>query len=148
MTRAKRDRQRGLVYAWENAVVAPCDRSEIDRADAQAMVNAIWAECGRLYPPKVLPLPVQTRTYIGRADRLTIEISPRLPSWCLLHELAHAMTSTLEGDSDGHGPAFMAAYVTLLARYLRLDPTSLRASAMRRGISLNLERRVTRSGRS
>jgi len=136
MTRAKRDRQRGLVYAWENAVVAPCDRSEIDRADAQAMVNAIWTECGLHYPPKVLPLPLQATTYIGRADRLTIELAPRLPSWCLLHELAHAMTSTLEGDSDGHGPAFMAAYVALLARYLRLDPTALSASAMRQGIRL------------
>jgi hypothetical protein len=136
VTRARRDHQRGLVYAWENAVVAPHDPTEIDRADAQAMVNAIWAECGLHYSPKVLPLPPQAKTYIGRADRLTIELAPRLPSWCLLHELAHAMTSTLEGDSAGHGADFMNAYIGLLARYLRLDPGLLRASAIGQGIRL------------
>jgi hypothetical protein len=39
MTPAKSDRQRGLVYAWENAVVAPCDRSEIDRADGACCMS-------------------------------------------------------------------------------------------------------------
>lgn len=139
MIDGRRDFQRGLVYAWENAVVAPCDPTEIDRADAQAMVNAIWADRGLQYPPKVRPLPPQAKTLIGRADRLTIELAPRLPSWCLLHELAHAMTSTLEGDSAGHGPDFMNAYLGLLARYLRLDLYALRASATRQGIRLGPE---------
>jgi len=34
--------------------------------------------------------------------------------WCLLHELAHAMTSHVDGRSDGHGPLFMGVYVNLL----------------------------------
>jgi hypothetical protein len=42
-------------------------------------------------------------------------------SWCLLHELAHAMTSHADGRSDGHGPLFAGIYVQLLSRYLRLD---------------------------
>lgn len=139
MRRAARDHQRGLVYAWECAVVAPHDPTEINRADAQAMVSAIWAECGLHYPPKILPLPPQAKTLIGRADRLTIELAARLPSWCLLHELAHAMTSTVEGDSDGHGPDFMAAYIALLVRYLRLNGSALRASARGQGIRVNRE---------
>jgi hypothetical protein len=131
-----RDHQRGRVYAWERAVVAPHDRTEIDRVQAQAMVNAIWADLGRQYPPKVLPLPAQARTLIGRADRLSIELAPRLPGWCLLHELAHALTSSLGGESDGHGAVFMAAYIGLLTRYLRLDPLLLRDSAERAGLAV------------
>jgi hypothetical protein len=30
------------------------------------------------------------------------------------------MTSTADGQSDGHGPKFMGLYVKLLGRYLRL----------------------------
>jgi len=33
------------------------------------------------------------------------------------------MTTTLDGHSEGHGPAFVGIYVQLLARYLRLDST-------------------------
>jgi hypothetical protein len=33
-----------------------------------------------------------------------------LSSWCLLHEIAHAMSSTYDGLSDGHGPVFVGLY--------------------------------------
>jgi hypothetical protein len=42
------------------------------------------------------------------------------PSWCLLHELAQAMTTTADGRSGGHGPVFIWIYLQLLSRYLRL----------------------------
>ena len=100
------------------------------------MVNAIWADLGLRYPPKVAALPLQARTLIGRADRLTIELAPRLPSWCLLHELAHSLTSSIEGESDGHGPRFMATYFFLLVRYLRLDEVELRQSAGLAGLTV------------
>jgi hypothetical protein len=61
----------------------------------------------------------------ARADRLSILLSDWTPSWCLLHELAHAMTSHADGRSDGHGPLFMGIYVQLIARYLRLDRQTL-----------------------
>ena len=72
------------------------------------------------------------------ANRLRIRLPPRTPSWCLLHELAHAMTSTQDGQSDGHGPGFMGIYVALLARYLRLDAAWLQGSLREAGIQLRL----------
>ena len=103
-----RDRQRGKVYAWEERFVAPRDRSSIAFAQAQGMVDAIWAEMGLLFPPKVEPLPRQTRSTVADATRLSIRLADASPSWWLLHELAHAMTSTYDGRSDGHGAKFIS----------------------------------------
>lgn len=131
-----RDYQRSRVYAWEQTAVVPHDPTTITRGQAQGMVDAIWADLGRAHPPKVKPLPRRPTTLLGRADRLTIELPPRCPSWCLLHELAHVLTSTLEQDSDGHGSGFMGAYITLLARYLRLDAAALRDHAVTTAIDV------------
>jgi hypothetical protein len=131
-----RDHQRGRVYAWEQHVVAPHDQTQVERHQAQAMINGIWADLDLRYPPRVAPLPGRARTLIGRADRLTIELAPSVPSWCLLHELAHTLTSSVEGDSDGHGARFLAAYIFLLTRYLRLDDAVLRQSARIAGLTV------------
>ena len=121
----RRDGQRQRVYDWEDRAIAPLDRSCIPFAAAQGIVDAIWAESGLRFPPKVERLPASVRCRLGDADRLTIRLPPSIPSWCLLHELAHAMTTTHDGVSDGHGPAFMGLYVALLARYLRLNASEL-----------------------
>ncbi len=105
--------------------MAPRDPSFISFPEAQAVVNAIWSEMDLLYPPKVEPLASQATTTVASADRLSIFLPERTPSWCLLHEIAHSMTTNLEGQSDGHGSLFMGVYVRLLARYLRLDLTEL-----------------------
>ena len=101
--------------------MAPSDPTTLPFSAAQAMVDAIWSDMGLRYPPAVTSLPRQARSTIARADRLSILLADRTPSWCLLHELAHAMTSHADGRSDGHGPLFTGIYVQLLARYLRLD---------------------------
>jgi hypothetical protein len=126
------------VYAWEDRVVAPHDRTQIPFPAAQDMVNAIWSEMGLRYPPRVEPLPAQARCRIADADRLTIRLAPLTPSWCLLHELAHAMTTTQDGHSDGHGPVFMGIYVQLLCRYLRLDEIELLQSLDRAPIQVRM----------
>jgi hypothetical protein len=102
-----RDRQRSKVYAWEERFVAPRDQSSIAFAQAQGMVDAIWTEMGLLFPPKVEPLPRQARSTVADANRLSIRLADASPSWWLLHELAHAMTSAHDGRSDGHGPKFV-----------------------------------------
>ena len=130
----KRDTQRARVYAWENRIVAPHDPTQIAFPAAQAMVNAIWAEMGLRYPPSVEPLAPQARKTLASANRLTLYLPPQTPSWCLLHELAHAMTTTMEGESDGHGKIFMGLYCQLLTRYLRLDPETLHQTAQQDGI--------------
>jgi hypothetical protein len=98
------------------------------------MVDAIWSDMGLRYPPAVVPLARKASRTIGRADRLAIALGAETPSWCLLHELAHAMTSHADGRSDGHGPLFVGVYVRLLERYLRLHPRFLGDSLREAGI--------------
>lgn len=131
-----RDGQRGRVYAWEDRVVAPRDPSQVPFAAAQGMVDAIWSEMGLRYPPRVERLPAQARCRLADANRLTLRLPALTPSWCLLHEIAHAMTTTHDGRSDGHGAAFMGIYVQLLARYLRLDAAVLLRDLAAEGIAV------------
>ncbi len=133
---AGRDGQRARVYAWEDRVVAPCHPGTVPFAAAQGTVDAIWSEMGLLYPPRVQALPAQARTRVADANRLRIRLPPQTPCWCLLHELAHAMTSTQDGLSDGHGPIFVGVYVGLLVRYLRMDAAALHDSLCAAGIRL------------
>ena len=70
-----RDHQRSQVYAWEERFVAPCDPSSIAFAQAQGMVDAIWAEMGLRFPPKVVPLPRQARATVADATRLLIRLA-------------------------------------------------------------------------
>jgi hypothetical protein len=105
--------------------VAPCDPTILSFAEAQAVVDAIWSDMGLRYPPAVAPLSRQARSTIARADRLSILLADRTPSWCILHELAHAMTSHPDGRCDGHGALFVGIYFQLIVRYLRLDPQML-----------------------
>jgi hypothetical protein len=129
------------VYAWEDRVIAPRDRSRIPFPAAQGMVNAIWSETGLRYPPRVEPLPAQARTRVADADRLTLRLPRLAPSWHLLHELAHSMSTTHDGRSDGHGPVFMGIYLQLLGRYLRLDEVELLQSLAVAGIQAHANAR-------
>jgi hypothetical protein len=135
MTRSKPDRQRARVYAWEERFVAPHGRDLLPFAAMQPMVDAIWAELGLRYPPKVERLPPQARRTQADATRLRLRVPEQLPSWILLHELAHALSSTQEGESDGHGPCFMGLYLQLLERYLRLPRAALGPSLAEAGIA-------------
>lgn len=131
-----RDRQRARVYAWEDRVIAPRDPSLIPFSAAQGMVDAIWAELGLSWPPRVEALPAQATTRMADATRLTLRLPARTPSWCLLHELAHALTTTHDGASDGHGARFVGVYAGLLARYLRLERDWLLASLSEAGVAV------------
>jgi hypothetical protein len=123
------------LYAWEDAEVAPRDRSLVPFARLQALVDHVWTGEGLRFPPRVRPLPRQARRRtVARATRLAIEAPEALPTWVLLHELAHALTSTAEERSDGHGPAFAGMYLRLLERYARMDRDGLARSLDRAGI--------------
>ena len=101
------------------------------------MVDAIWAEMGLRFPPKVERLPGQARATLADANRLSIRLANTSPSWWLLHELAHAMTSTHDGGSDGHGPKFVGLYAQLLTRYLRIPTDALLQSLDSAGIGID-----------
>jgi len=135
VSRRPADRQRARVYAWEDRHVAPHGGDLLPFTAMQPMVNAIWAELGLRYPPAVEPLPRQARRLQADANRLRLRVPEQLPSWVLLHELAHALSSTHDGASDGHGPCFMGLYLQLLERYLRLPMAQLAPSLAEAGIA-------------
>ena len=129
-----RDSQRQRLYAWEDRVVAPHGGAPLPFAAAQGMVDAIWAELGLRYPPRVEPLPSQATRRMADANRLRLRLPAEFPPWVLLHELAHTLSSTHDGASDGHGPIFTGLYVQLLERYLRLPSAMLMASLEEAGL--------------
>ena len=129
------------LYAWEDAVVAPRDRSLVPFAQLQSLVDHVWTCEGLRWPPRVRRLPSRAHRTIARATRLAVEAPAALPSWLLLHELAHAMTSTAEGENDGHGPDFVGTYVRLLVRYARLPEALLVETLADAGITWNRDAR-------
>jgi len=137
----RRDGQKARVYAWEDALVASIDQSIVPFSAAQGMVNAIWSELGLHYPPKVERLPRQSRRLQADGSRLRLRLPETTPSWLLLHELAHALSSAQDGLSDGHGPDFMGLYVQLLNRYLRLPAAELIGSARAAGVAIHPDAR-------
>ncbi|WP_120008869.1 hypothetical protein [Teichococcus vastitatis] len=130
------DRQRQRVYRWEDRVVAPRDATQLPAAIVAGMVEAIWSELGLRHPPCVEPLPLQARRRLADGSRLCIRVSGTAPSWVVLHELAHALSSTAEGWSDGHGAIFVGLYAQLLTRYLRIPAHELMLSLKQAGIAV------------
>lgn len=132
-----RDRR---LYAWENRVVAPLDRSVVPFERMQDIVNYVWAAEGLQWPPRVRPRRASKAT-LATGSRLAIEAPPSLPSWILLHEIAHALTSSAEGAGDGHGPDFVGTYLRLLARHCRLERAMLEETLAADGIRWNPDAR-------
>lgn len=122
-------------------MVTVADKSVVPFPLAQGMVDAIWSELGLRFPPKVERLPRQSRRLQGDASRLRLRLPDLIPSWLLLHEVAHALSSTADGVSDGHGPVFMGLYVKLLTLYLRMPAAMLIDSATAAGIAVDAEAR-------
>jgi hypothetical protein len=131
---SRRDSAARRLYAWEDAVVAPRDTSLVPFARLQALVDHVWEAEGRHFPPRIRPLPRQARRTIARATRTAIEAPAELPSWVLLHEIAHALTGDVDGNGLDHGPEFVGVYVSLLVRHARLDRALLEASLQEAGI--------------
>jgi len=136
-----RDRQRTRVYAWEDQFIAPRDQTSIAFAQAQDIVDAIWADMRLRFPPKVEHLPRQARCIAADATRLSIRLPRSSPSWLLLHELAHALSSTHDGVSDGHGSVFVGLYTQMLARYMRVPIEELTQSLAAFGVEAELTAR-------
>jgi hypothetical protein len=128
-----RDFQRSRVYAWEAREIAPAPSSNVAFDQAQEM--------GLRHPPAVERLPRQAHRRMADACRLSIRLPDQTPGWCLLHELAHAMTTTHDGHSDRHGPRFIGVYVGLLERYLRLPRARLLASLAASGVAVDVTAR-------
>ncbi|GGJ42056.1 hypothetical protein [Neoroseomonas lacus] len=134
MTSARDER----LYAWENRVIAPLDRSVVTFNHMQGIVDHVWTAEGLRWPPRVRPRKA-TKVTLATGSRLAIEAPASLPTWILLHEIAHAMTSTAEGSGAGHGPDFVGIYVRLLVRHCRLDQEMLAETLAAAAIKWNPE---------
>ena len=132
------DYQRSKVYHWER--VLP-NGKHLSYAEIAPFVARIWAAGGREYPPLVKPMPKQTRRWAGDATRSVL----RFPDTgacerIVLHEIAHAMTATVNGDGNDHGPIFVAVYMKLLAKHLNQELTSLWYTATKDGVDFDMAR--------
>jgi hypothetical protein len=132
---SRHDRAARALYAWEDAVVAPRDLSRVPLARLQSLVDHVWQEAGRHFPPRVRPLPPQARRTVARATRTVIECPLELPSWILLHEIAHALIADVDGNGLNHGPDFVRTYVDLLVRHARMDRGMLEKTLAAAGLS-------------
>jgi hypothetical protein len=113
--------------------VAPQDRTVLPFASARGMVDAIWSDMDLRHPPAVERLPRHATATLASANRLSLFLPDWLPAWCLLHEIAHAMSTTRDGRSDGHGPIFMGLYARMLVRLgIQADGLQQRRPAIRR----------------
>ena len=127
------DKQKNLVYAWENAIVAPKDRTEIPFSQVEPLVGYIWAAEGLEYPPQVLPKP-KFKTKDADATRIAVRFGAKTFTWIVVHEVSHSLTSLVDGRSNHHGALFMGMYLQLLSKYLHLNYLEISESARDAGI--------------
>jgi hypothetical protein len=135
-----RDLQKSKVYAWENEIVRPRDPSQIPFTRAPALVMGVWLAAGLLYPPPVEALNPRNKKAWATGSRLAIRLraDKPTPTWVILHEIAHAMTSTHDGDGDRHGPDFVGVYMQLLERHLCIPIPLLMFTAHKAGVKFNI----------
>src|SRR3954462_8495691 len=135
-----RDPQRSRVYAREEAVVAPRDPSAIPYERAQMPVDGVWVAEQLLYPPRVAPMPRPARPPWATGSRTTTRLPQHrpTPTYVILHEITHALSSTVDGDSDAHGPDYVGLYMGLLDRRLRIPMPLLLFTAAQHGLAVNL----------
>jgi hypothetical protein len=138
------DYQRSAVYSWEQEYIAPKDKSSVDISIAPNIVKYIWEGEHLLYPPKVRLLATQSKKG-GQANRSSIWLPPKSPTWVIIHEVAHSMndsndiTDSLENDS--HGPNYVGIYIKLLSKYLNISLPLMMYTLKRADIDFNLSAR-------
>lgn len=115
----KRDYQKSRLYKWENKFVAPLDVTNVSFENLQAITDYVWKDMGLAHPPKVERLPAHNHSCWATGSRMKIRVQERgCPTWVLLHEMAHSLTSDFEGHSHHHGAKFVGKYLDLICRYI------------------------------
>jgi hypothetical protein len=127
-----KDYQRQRVYRWEDVVVKPHCPALVPFAKGQQYVDGVWLANGWERPPKVIPLPAQTRRIAAKATFGEVWLPQQIAGWIILHELAHSLTD------DRHGPNFVGMYIDLLERVEKLSRLITMYSLQQAGIDFNL----------
>jgi hypothetical protein len=133
-----RDFQKQRVYDWENGVIRPISSRNILFKDAQAFVDGVFLKHGWLYPPKVSLIPKQATKVLATGSRSELRLRPVTPAWIILHELAHTLTSTIDGNIDKHGPDFVGVYIKLLESVLDIPVPMTMFTLTKSNIKFNL----------
>lgn len=131
-----RDFQKSKVYSWENKYVGieyGGDRVEFD--NIQSIIDYVWREMGLEYPPIAVLFSKNAKKQ-GTANRTSIRFREYSTTWIILHEVAHSMTSDLDG-SYRHGPQFVGVYMKLLEKFMNISPTYLWWSATESGVTFD-----------
>jgi hypothetical protein len=69
---------------------------------------------------------------------MELRLRKKTPAWVILHELAHALNGTIEGDTDAHGPDFVGLYIKLLDKVLDIPLALTMYSLKEAGVKYNL----------
>jgi hypothetical protein len=133
-----RDFQKQRVYDWENGVIRPISPRNILFKDAQAFVDGVFLKHGWLYPPKVSLIPKQATKVLATGSRSELRLRPVTPAWIIIHELAHTLTSTIDGKTDRHGPDFVGIYIKLLESVLDIPVPMTMFTLTKSNIKFNL----------
>ncbi len=104
-------------------------------------MDHVWTGEGRHFPRASAPCRNRPAAP-WRGPPAPASNAPELPSWVLLHEIAHALTCDVDGNGLNHGPYFVGAYLHLLVRYARLDRSLLEATLAAAGIGWTSAARV------
>lgn len=133
-----RDSQKSRVYAWEDKIIAPFSKGAVPFDKAQTFVDGVWLAHGWLYPPRVEPMPKQTRRIMASANRAVVRLRESVPDWVILHELAHTLTCDVDGHSAAHGADFVGIYIKLLERVLNVPALMTMYTLQKAKISYNI----------
>lgn len=130
-----RDFQRRRVYAWEAAVLRPEAGPFLSLAACAELIEAAYRWHERPAAGDSAWRPPRLGDGRGRRHACGSREVIKLPRWArtriiVLHECAHGMSA------DGHGPAFVAAYVALLCAFAGHDRAALVASLRRHGVKI------------
>lgn len=131
------DVQQNAVYAWESRQIGTSlDQIELTRSEAQAVVNAVFADFfTRSTPPTVSFSSEQSHGHAGRSEIVLGTDVQRLGA--VVHELAHALIAQILVTDAGHGGAFTALLLHLWERYFPIaDVQAARDDAKRHGIEV------------
>ncbi len=131
-----RDSQKQRVYDWENNLP---QGEHVAFADIPAYVNRVWKEEGLNWPPLVETLAPQDKKHDGTANRGVLSFRKNgVKELTVLHEIAHAMTMTIDDCSDSHGPAYVGVYMKLLANHLCIPLPLLLYTATKWGVKFDI----------
>lgn len=133
-----RDLQQGKVYKWEMKAIAPHDYTKVDFNAIEAIVKYVWDNEGLKYPP-IVKLMAKQKLAGGTGNRNIVQFPESTYTWIILHELSHAMTCNVNGESNQHGALFLGIYMQLASRYLKIPMNILTESADKDGLRFNLE---------